>query len=211
MKVLASYSSDVIVKVNENEEFDECISHYVVQVDDISDKVVPKGFWRELVDDEGNPIWEETNDSGLLKPSKGFVVSDHVKVKFKRHPQMWTIEEIIAEKYKKKLMSCKFDGLYYQEFIKMDDILFEGSLNLGKKFCAGQGTLIHKLNPNFKEFILETECFDKLPEMYVSPDNQSWSKIDSCFYSHRFKKETNQIYLKIDDYNNHLTAYAIYY
>jgi hypothetical protein len=210
MKVLANYSSDVIVKIHEDEEFEQCISHYVVQVDDISDKVVPKGFWRELIDDEGNPIWEEVND-GLLKPSKGFVISDQVKVKFKRFPQMWTVEEIIKEKYKKKLMGCKFEGLYYQEFIKMDDILFEGSLNFGKKFCAGQGTLIHKLNPNFKEFVLETEYLDERPEMHVSPDNESWSKIDSDSYSHRFKKETNQIYLKIDDYKNPLTAYAIYY
>lgn len=202
MNVLVNSITDTIKKIG-----DYAIGCYVIEVDDIDDKLVHKGYWRELRD-KGQPIWQEK--SGLLVPSKGFVISDQVKIKFRQHPNMWSLDEVIKEKYDKKLKKHGTDNVYYQEFIEFNKIEFDGQLNFGKKFCSGSGVLVHDLEKNIKEFVIEIEA-NVLPKMFVSYDNQSWCNVDSLCFEHRFKKETRKFYLKIDDHNNVLRAYSIYW
>jgi len=210
MKVLVNYSTGQIESVIESKsKILPSISCYTLEVDNIDDKIVPKGFWRDLKNDNNQVVWEER--SGTIETVKGFVVSDQQKIKFKHHPNLWTIEEILKEKYEKKLKQSKFENVYYQEFVEeYKPILFDGNLNFGKKLCTGKGILVHQFTKSIKEFELEINDQKDLPTLYVSSDSKSWCKVETSLYRHKFKKASEMFYLKLDD-SKVLSSYSIYY
>lgn len=207
MKVLVTYGANTIVDVYYDKQSIP-VGCYVIDVDDIDDKLVPKGYWRDLKNNKNNPIWD--TDESILKPLKGFVIADNVKVKFKSNPRLWTVEEVLKEKYDKKLKKHGVKNVFYQEFIAFDKIVFEGDINFGKKFCNGYGTLIHSFEQSSKEFIVDTEFLGEQPKMFVCSDKQSWVMIDSKSFLYKSKKETSKIYVSIES-KNVLNAYSIYF
>jgi hypothetical protein len=209
MKVFASYSSDTVIAVYpDDHETKELVNCYTLFVDSIDDKFVPKSLWGQLKDENGSYLWDE--DSGVLKPQKGYVIAGETKIKFKHYPWMWSIDEILKEKYKKLLEKNEKKNVYFQEFLN-GDVRYEGLINLGKKFCQGEGILLHSVEKTVKEFTFKFEYTKSLPKISISVDKDAWTKVDSSCFSHRFKKETDQLYIKIDDTENILTAYSFYY
>jgi hypothetical protein len=210
MKIFVSYSSDTVCGVSAKDS--ERIDCYTLEADSIDDKVVSKGVWSELRDEEGRQIWEENDFSKdrILRPAKGFIISGTQRVAFVKQPSLWSVKEILEEKYKKRKLLLDSKHVLFQEFVSFEGVLFDGNLNFGKRFCSGQGVLINDLETPCKDFVLELEC-NRIPKMFISPDESSWTKIDDVKFSHRFKKETDKIYLKLDDYENSLHGYALYY
>lgn len=214
MKVLVNSYSDEIVSVEENNVNEVFRNNcYIVNVDSVKDKLIPKGLWKQLKDKDDNFIWDDSNSS-ILKPVKGFVISDiQEKTQFKYSPSFWSVFEILEEKYGERLKATKYENILFQEFIVFSNILQskDSCLNIGKKHCSGQGVLINVLDKRVKEFCLDIEA-DKRIKLQVSIDMLTWITVDSFHFEHKFRKEaSDKIYLRLDDSKNVLSAYSILY
>lgn len=186
-------------------------SCYIINLDDDfeAEKKIKQGCWQQLKDEDGNLLWEEGD---TLKPKMGYVIGDEeVDVSIFDNITFWKIDEILRLKYSKKLEKLeKFNCIYYDEFIDEEQVGV--GLNIGKKICYGNGSIIHNLNLNSNKIVFDCEYIGEMPKIEISLDGKSFSKVTSLPYVHDFRKATYKaVYVKIKDFENHLTAYSIAY
>ena len=88
----------------------------------------------------------------------------------------------------------------------------EGNLNFGQKFCNGNGIIIHDFKFNSNSIVFEFEYPKTMPFMEISKDGNKWTGIDKNPFKIYFRKTAiEKIYLRINDTENSLSAYSLYF
>jgi len=186
MKVLVNSLTDTIISVIQEdfEDFSEFFKNcYVINVNSIADKFLHKGIWT----------------------GKDYEVIDKKKkTSFLTNPNLWSVNEILLEKYDRMKSTLNYANVLFQEFIAFDKIVYEGNLNFGKKFCQGVGVLHHDLEHEINQVTIVSE-FDG--ELSISIDGNCWELVSLVPFS--FEKLSNKIYLKLN--NAILNSYALFF
>jgi len=212
MRIIVDIVTDEILSVYQNDDIEETRKNcYIVNTHQIEDfKKVKIAAWKQLKDENGNLMLD---DSKQLSQLMGYEVQDkEIKIVFSKYPSFWTIQEVLSLKYKKKLELSGYSGVYFEEFLD-DYYNVEGNLSFGKKICYGNGVIKHpfsKLKNNKISF--DCEYVKDFPKIEISLDGQDWTRITEVPFSKDFKKvQYSAIYLRLNDFENHLSAYHFFF
>lgn len=212
MKIAVNFVDDKPFGILKKEDRKGC---YFISVDDNFDssKLVKKGYYQQLKDEDGNLLWDETGVG--LKPIMGYVVSDEeVEATVRKNLDIWTVKEILNAKYRKQLSENKdYSAVYYEEFLDEENENFYSEingLNLGKKICFGKGEIVHSLPLKNNKMFFNCEYIGDLPKIEISLNEKTFTKIKSLPFKQDFRKtKYEKIVIKINDLENKISAYSI--
>jgi len=215
MKIAVDFYNDTLKTIYEDKAEDLKKGCYFVNLENevllSLVRKIKKGSWQQLKDEHGKLLWD---DSSTLKPEMGFEVEDRdTEINIKNHLSFWTIKEILEAKYSYKRSIVNNTCVYYEEFLDEEFFMkLDGSLNRGKKVFYGNGIIEHNFKLANNKIVFDCEYEGRFPKLSISLDGKTFVKVEQLPFVRDFRRTTfKNVYLKMLDWDNKLTAYSFFY
>lgn len=213
MRIVVDEKTDKLLSILSGRTKNRKQNSYTINVRDgfSPTKLVKKGHLEQLRNDDGSLQWEN-DDSGTLKPVKGYVVeAEEQEIGIANYPAFWTIQEVLQLKYGEVIRGLdKITSLYYDEMLD-ETIESEGAINFGKRICCGKGKIVHaveKMSSN--KIFFDCEYEGEMPKIEISFDGKKGLKITSFPFERDFRKATiEKVYISIDSYDSNIVSYCL--